>query len=428
MRTGSTFVAALVTSLLALSATADQIERTDGRVVKGRIIQETKDEITIEARSGDLMVTQRVKRANIRSIQRDARQGPGYCVIPIEGAIGDQVTPQALRRALADAKELGASIIILQIDSLGGWINARDDMLEVLRDQKDMRLVAHVKQAISSAAVLTLACREIYMAERATMGAAVAYRVTKQGTAAPLEAKYRSAVQAGERAAAAMGGHSDLWIRGMSETDIELAIVEENGKPIIVEAGTRPGAAAAEKVIKRKGQVLTLTAEEAREWGLSNGTATTLEDLRKALGIEKWHSAGDGPTAIMVAQNRRAKAKAQDEQYRMKEIARIDTVAGGALKSLAAASAELDRINALVRREAGPVLAQAQARLQEARQTGASQQEIEAIEAAAQRYLDQVRGRYQEQIDAAQRAGTAATKELNELRAKRADLVAGLGQ
>ena len=90
--------------------------------------------------------------------------------------------------------------------------------------------------------------------------------------------------------------------------------------------------------------------------------------------------------------------------------------------------AELNRINAQVKREVGPVLVHAQVRLQEARRSGAPPQEIEEIETAAQRQLDQIRARYQGELDTAQRVGEAATKELNDLRAKRADVVAGLEQ
>ena len=424
MTKGSLPLIVFVAALFCAAARADRIERTDGRVLEGRIVEETKDAVTIEARAGELMFRQRVSRANIRSLKREVREGPGYCVIPIEGAIGVEVTADALKKALADARQSGASIVILSIDSPGGWVEDRDKMLNVLIDNKDLTVVAHVKQALSAAAVLALACPGIYMTDRATIGAAVAYRILPSGAPASVEAKVRAAIQAGERAASPMGGRSDLWIRGMSEPGLELAIVRDaNDKPELVQAGTYVDG---ETVIKRKGKILTLTADEALEWGLSAGKANTLDDLRKSLGLAKWHNAGDGPAAVMAAAARRAKTRAQDRVEGRKELARLDADAAAALRKMTIALAEMDQVRAAMQREAAPILAEANGRLDEARRKGASAARVAAIQNDAQRKFEPIKARHQAQIDAAQRAMDSASKEYEALNARRAEIIASL--
>jgi membrane-bound serine protease (ClpP class) len=419
--------AALILLLAAspLALAADRIERKDGRVLEGRIVDESKDSITIETRSGELSVRQKVAKSAIRDIQRESREGPGYCVIPIEGVIGLEVKADALRRALLDARRAGANIIVLSIDSPGGYIAERDALLGVIKEFKDLQFVAHIRRALSSAAVLALACPRIYMTERATMGAAVAYRILPDGSAAPLEAKYRSAVQAGERAASAMGGRADLWVRGMTETDLELAIVTDaaGANPKLVEAGTQWEG---EKVIKRKGQILTLTSAEAKDWGLSAGTAKDTGDIRKLLAIDKWHDAGDGPAGIMLANARAARAKLKDAQERQRDLVHIDAEAAAAMERVAAATKQLERINTAFNRDAGPILSEVQAQLTRAQNVGASPQELAAIKADGTRRIEEIRARYAEPYTQAMAAGNAAVKELADLKTKRAEVLADL--
>ena len=425
MTKGITPLLAVIASiLLAGSALGDRVVKNDGRVLEGRIVDESRDALTIETRAGDLMVRQKISRANIRSVQKEVREGPGYCVIPIEGTIGVEVTPDALRRALAQAKASGATIVILSIDSQGGYVEARDKLLEVLKEYKNLTFVAHVKQALSSAVVFAMACPKIYMTDRATIGAAVVYRQLPDGSHAAVEAKFRSAYQAAERAAAAMGGYSELWIRGMSEADLELAIVtDESGKPRLVEAGTQWEG---EKIVKRKGQILTMTADEARQWGLSAGNAKGLEDIRKALGIEKWHVASDGPSAIMSAQASRIKSKIEDVKERRKELARIDASSAAALRQMTAALNELQQIQAAMERDGAPIIAETNSRLADARRAGASPARIAAIQNEGHKKFQPIQARYQSRFLAAQAAMNAASKEYESLKSRRAEIIAAL--
>jgi hypothetical protein len=58
------------------------------------IVLETADALTIETNVGGITVRQRIPRKQIKSVKRPVHQGPGYCIIPIEGEIGKEVTAE----------------------------------------------------------------------------------------------------------------------------------------------------------------------------------------------------------------------------------------------------------------------------------------------------------------------------------------------
>ena len=96
------------------------------------------------------------------------------------------------------------------------------------------------------------------------IGASVPWRPTENGPA-DVDAKFRSFIDATVRAQPRHGQHSDLLVRGMSELDLEIYLTQTDGKPTLSMSG--PG-----KLIKSKGQILSMTASEAAECGLSQTT------------------------------------------------------------------------------------------------------------------------------------------------------------
>jgi membrane-bound serine protease (ClpP class) len=291
-------------ALLAVTTTdnrADTLTKKDGKTFEGRVVAETADSVTFESNSGGITLRQRISRANIRSIRKQVVEGPGYCVIPIKGMIGNEVTAAAFQAALDEARRAGAEYVILQIDSPGGDVGEKSKILRVLADNRDLKFVAHVRRAISAAAIIAIGCPHIVMAPGASIGATVVFRVGPNGTPQNIEEKWESAIRAEERGVAAMGGHSDLWIRGMSEMDLELHVVTgDDGRPRVCEGPAPEGAT----VLKKKGQILTVTAAEALAAGLSEATVRDVSEIRELLGVAKWHDAGDAAASLMASRTR----------------------------------------------------------------------------------------------------------------------------
>jgi len=285
---------ALTGGLLVASVStvnADTLVLKNGSRLEGRVVEETDHYVKFEVREyvGARMMIRRSKDKVARVIRTDADQKT-YCVLPIVGAIGRDegsdtyITADAFREVLAEVQSLKPDYIVLAVKSPGGSIAEMSAIISAMEKAEGMEFIAYVVEAKSAAAVIAMACPRIYMAPHGTIGAAVPYQVGPNGTPKNIEEKFLSAIRATCRSAARMGQHSPLLIRGMSETGIELAVVERGGTPTVIEATGATG----ERRIKSKGSILTLTADEALACGLSSATVTDSGGIRAHLGHESW--------------------------------------------------------------------------------------------------------------------------------------------
>jgi len=85
-----------------------------------------------------------------------------------------EISPRSqafLERKLAEAKDLGADVVVIEIDSPGGYVDASLSLAETFRDLDWATTVAYVpRQALSGAAIMSLGCDEIIMNENARIG------------------------------------------------------------------------------------------------------------------------------------------------------------------------------------------------------------------------------------------------------------------
>ena len=76
-----------------------------------------------------------------------------------------------LERKLEAAKSLGADVVVLEMDSPGGYIDEGLDMAGMLRDVSWARTVAYVpRQSLSAGSFLCLACDEVLIAQNGFIG------------------------------------------------------------------------------------------------------------------------------------------------------------------------------------------------------------------------------------------------------------------
>jgi membrane-bound serine protease (ClpP class) len=333
---------ALAAMLAATSpCSADTLTKRNGQTLSGRVVSEDKDVVVFEANFGGMVMRQRVPRSQIKSLSRQVREGPGYVALPLYGEVGVEITADALKRAIAEARRHKPQYVILVIDSLGGLVTEKERICEVIRQAPDVRFIAYVKQAVSAAAVVALACPEIYVAEDSTIGATVAVMPGALGGMKVASEKVQSVVRATDRAVALRAGHSDLWVRGMSESDLELAVVLDGAdSERVVEATGEPD----QQVIKRRGQVLTLTGREAVEYGLARGTCADVASIKDALGLAAWHVADERPWHMLIGSGRAARAQREEAARVGPELRAIDMKMTEAMARIAVAEAALREI------------------------------------------------------------------------------------
>jgi membrane-bound serine protease (ClpP class) len=186
---------------------------------------------------------------------------PVVYVIPIDGVIDLGLAPY-VERTLSEAAAQQATAVVLDINTLGGRVDAavliRDALL-----RSPVRTIAFVnKRAISAGALISLATTSIVMAEGGTLGAATPVAIGAPGGAAqPVEEKTVSYMRKEFRATAEARKRPPLLAEAMVDADVEIAGISEKGK------------------------LLTLTTEEALEHRVADFRADTLDAALAAVGL-----------------------------------------------------------------------------------------------------------------------------------------------
>lgn len=186
---------------------------------------------------------------------------PLVYVAPIEGVIDLGLAP-FVKRVLDEAASTGAAAVVLEINTLGGRVDAailiRDTLLSA-----PVQTIAFVnKRAISAGALIGLAAHKLIMAEGGTIGAATPVQIGQPGKGAqPVEEKTVSYLRKEFRATAESRKRPPLLAEAMVDADVAI--------PNVIE----------------KGKLLTLTTEEALKHKLIDFRADSVDNMLERLGI-----------------------------------------------------------------------------------------------------------------------------------------------
>ncbi|MBI5850797.1 MAG: hypothetical protein HZB39_07165 [Planctomycetes bacterium] len=235
-----------------------------------------------------------------------AASGPRVVVVPIRGGI-DIVTARLVQRAVGRARAIGASRVVLDIDTPGGRVDAMQEIQVAVDGLRGggVRTTAWVAQdALSAGAYLALCCDEVFMASGARLGAITPVVEGPGGIMQIPEddarAKMLSAMRADVRGLIERRGNASPELLALAEAMVDPRLgriyeVQVEGRDGLqrnlvvdetaMESLTRDGSR-----VLTQAQLgtapLTLTGSEALRFGFSSGTFTTLDDLvRQELGV-----------------------------------------------------------------------------------------------------------------------------------------------
>ena len=220
--------------------------------------------------------------------------GPTVCLIRIDGPLETPRQADVAARALGLAAREGAKVVILEIDSPGGLIDLARKVCQAIEALKDTRTVAFIKGgshrgAFSTAVLVSMACDAIYLSEGCSIG--VAPPQATPGEAPQPSGRLTPAFIAAFMASAQKHKRPSAIAAAMLDPDIELREVKVQGKTQYLpgDQATELAAKGAElgPWITRKGKVLTLTAREALDFGMADGIAGSLEEVLRAVGVER---------------------------------------------------------------------------------------------------------------------------------------------
>jgi len=186
-----------------------------------------------------------------------AQDGPQVWLLKIDGEIG-RGTVSFLRKGLSEAHESGADAAVIELATPGGLLDAAVAARTVILDAEIPTLAYVHREAFSAGALLALACTRIYFDPAGVMGAATPVEL---GTGQPASEKIISATRTLFRATAEARGRPPEVAEAMVDPDVAIDGLVKAGK------------------------LLTVTAEEAATWGVSDGEAASLEELLQAEGL-----------------------------------------------------------------------------------------------------------------------------------------------
>lgn len=164
-------------------------------------------------------------------------------VIPVKDAINRPIL-YILRRGLKEADQK-ADAVVLDMDTPGGALDVTFDIMEALGKFRGETLTYVNKEAISAGAFIAATTGEIWFTPDAVIGAAAPVSAEGKDIDVTMKQKITSYLKARVRAISEGKGHRGVVISAMIDADYELKI--------------------GDKVIKAKGELLSLTASEANQ-------------------------------------------------------------------------------------------------------------------------------------------------------------------
>lgn len=180
-----------------------------------------------------------------------------------------------LRRGLKEAIEQKVDTIILDMETPGGRLDVTFDMLKALEKFPGKTVTYINREAISAGALISAGTDEIYFAPGSVIGAAAPVNADGGDIDATMRGKIVSYLKARVRSISEGKGHRGEVISAMIDMESELKIGEE--------------------IIKKKGELLSLTGQEAvKTYGdpavplLGLGIADNIDTL-----MDQLHGAGN---------------------------------------------------------------------------------------------------------------------------------------
>lgn len=130
---------------------------------------------------------------------------------------------------LKEAEKANAKVLILEIDTFGGRLDAAVRIKDKLVDTKINTIAFVNKKAISAGALISLATKHIVMAPGSTIGAATPVNLT-YWKEKPTSEKVISYFMKEMKSTAEAGGHPGNIAAAMVDPDLQIAGVVEKGK------------------------------------------------------------------------------------------------------------------------------------------------------------------------------------------------------
>lgn len=185
-----------------------------------------------------------------------------------------QATWIYIKNALDHYKKTKPAFIILELNTPGGEVfpaQKISDALKELDTQYNIPVVAFINNwAVSAGALLAYSCRFITVVKDGTMGAAEPVITGETGQMEAASEKVNSAMRADLANRARFFDRNPDIAEGMVDKDIILVVRQGKIIKLATEAQIRTTGPDQDQIIKIKGKLLTLTAQQLIDYGVAD--------------------------------------------------------------------------------------------------------------------------------------------------------------
>jgi len=195
-------------------------------------------------------------------------------VVPIQDTI-DLGIPAFVNRAISAAEKNSAELIIFDIDTFGGRVDAATQIKDAI-SATDITTIAFInRRAISAGSLISLSCDKIYMTDGGTIGATSVVDMSGSKQSEKSQSYMREEMAA---TAEKSGKNTDI-ARGMVDEELSFEFLVINGDSLKVD----------DIEGRKEGKLITLTTELALKYNIADGKSESVEELLSDLDIENYN-------------------------------------------------------------------------------------------------------------------------------------------
>lgn len=216
---------------------------------------------------------------------------PTIVVVPVSGTV-DPAMAAFINRALQSSKEYPNRLIILEIDTYGGQVDAAFQIVDTLLNFPDT-VFSYVKtKAISAGALVALAGKKLIMKNGTTIGDVAPLTYSKEGPEM-LGEKFQSPIRAKFRTLAKRNGYPETLTEAMVTKEISVYEVKFSDTTLYLDSIGLSELSPAEKkkIISTKNivsstELLTMDDIEAQRLGFSSMSVSGFDEMISRLGYQ----------------------------------------------------------------------------------------------------------------------------------------------
>lgn len=223
--------------------------------------------------------------------QQQGPQSREVFVIPVSGQV-DSGMAAFIERACDEALQKPDSLLVFSINTFGGRVDAALEIVDTILTVPPERSIAFVeKKAISAGALIALSCGGLVMRPATTIGDTAPIIYSQEGPKMMGE-KFQSPIRAKFRALARRNGYPEALAEAMVTPEKIVYSVRIDGEKRYMDKQAfdelpeaRKQQARDKKTVVEAGELLTMSAAEARELGFSSMTAAGIDEMLAQMGI-----------------------------------------------------------------------------------------------------------------------------------------------